>query len=219
MSMELLSKIENHWKSITNSEAYINTVKSGKANGLMIGRLLAGTRYLIQHTPIHLSLALKEAQKLGVEYDWLRSYFEEHLQEEVGHDAWATQDLKNLSIQVETIDDSVSESMKSFVTYVENIIRKDVRLYPAYILWAEYAVVVGAEEFAKDLKEFCNIDASALSVFLKHAKLDQLHAAEGVEVLDKLVQLDFDLSEKFLHLIDETTSHYGLFFNDITEGA
>jgi hypothetical protein len=73
------------------------------------------------------------------------------------------------------------------IEYHRSIICDDPKLYLAYILFAEYLIVLGAGEWLALLETRCGIPASSLSAVGNHVELDKDHVTQEMAVLNELV--------------------------------
>jgi hypothetical protein len=209
--------IEKKYSSLKLENLFFQKLQMGGVTPGEVAVLLKGTQYLILHTPLHLQLALELAplQLSGESAGPLIAYFEEHLQEEQGHDKWAEADLAFMKENFGLKNRDVPLSMKNLVAFIENTLVKDVRLYLPYILFAEYFAVVAVPESAQLLVEKCQIPAEAVSVFTKHALLDIEHAREDVHLIDLVARQDPFFAEKCEQVILSAFSHYENFLSEI----
>lgn len=149
-------------------------------------RYLENVHYLIQHTPAHLARARDAARRASDPA--LARHFEHKLAEEHGHDAWSARDIERLrELSRGAAPSGVVPGMRAFVEHIERIIEEDPRLYLAYILFAEYLIVLLGPAWLALLETRCGIPGSAMTVIGNHAELDRQHSEEAFEQIDELV--------------------------------
>lgn len=180
-------EIERYAAQVRGSNPLLQGAKRGELTREHVVRYLVNIHHLVSHTPIHLVRARDRARELGDER--LAVHFETRFAEEVGHDQWAERDIASLArINAPSMTDAnVSSSMKALLRYIEEIIDRDPSLYLAYILLAEYLIVLLGPEFLSELETNCGIPRSSMSVIANHAELDQDHTEEAFENIDDLV--------------------------------
>jgi hypothetical protein len=77
--------------------------------------------------------------------------------------------------------------MLAMIAFIERVIDEDPALYLAYILFAEYLVVLLGPQWLELLESRCGIPRTSMTVIGNHAELDREHVAEAFEVIDALV--------------------------------
>lgn len=210
ISYDLKRQIQLFWERVKVDSAFYNKIKSGTISGDEIGRLLAATRFLVSQTPHCLDLAISHSEGSD-----LRNYFSQAKVEEVGHDLWAEEDIRQAKKIFENIDTTLSPKMEDFVTWIKELIKEDTYLYVPYILWAEYLVVVSNGDLVHDLKTKCDIDERIISVFVKHAVLDVEHTSGDSKMIEKIVNEHPHYKQKYPEIIGVACEKYLEFLNDI----
>jgi hypothetical protein len=151
----------------------------------MIRRYLASIHFMLSLTPIHLKKAARRAHELGDEP--LARHFEQKLTEEVGHAAWAEEDMRSLQIERSSRTADVTNAARGLGAYLEQLIGQNPSLYLAYIAFAEYITVIKGPEWLDLLESRCGIPKSSMTAVDNHVELDRDHAEEGFAVVDDLV--------------------------------
>jgi hypothetical protein len=183
----LRTDIERFARRIEDENALFVGAAEGRITPSILASHLVNVRHLIRHTPVHLERARDRAVEAGE--GALAEHFAEKLAEEQGHDRWADADLTRLRSRFggEEPTGGPTPSLLGLLHHIEETIDRDPALYLAYILFAEYHVVLMGPRWLRLLEERCGIPASMLSVIGNHAELDQEHTAEGFEAIDALV--------------------------------
>ena len=218
ISKILKTKIEDYWKNLKRESPLYQKILAGDASSEEISQLIANTKFLITYTPTHLQMAINESAQVS-NIPELQPYFKEHFEVEVDHDKWAEDDINLIRNMGKPVRESIVPSMRKLVDNIENIIRKDVVLYLSYILWAEYLCVVAASDLAHDCESKCQIPREALSVFTKHAELDQEHCGDDSIILDSITENYPHYSAKLVDVLDQTCHIYSDIWKEIAKAA
>jgi len=159
------------------------TTKAGNMTREMIARYVGGLHFLLTLTPIHLRKARERARSLGDTA--LAAHFEHKIEEEVGHDTWAENDLESLAAKRDRAD--VMLAAKAMAANTESLIDDHPALYLSYIAFVEYISVVLGPRWLALLEERCGIPRTSMTAVGNHIELDREHAEEGFSVVDDLV--------------------------------
>ena len=126
-------------------------------------RYLASVHYLVTHTPIHLSWARREAEARGDRA--LAEHFSHKLVEESGHDAWAERDFERMRTASQGAASlEPCPAMRRMVGFIASVIEAEPRHYLAYILFAEYLIVLLGPTWLALLEERCGIPRTSMTV-------------------------------------------------------
>lgn len=213
ISQTVKQRTDEFWEHIRETNPMILRTRDGKLGAEHIQTYLASVRYLIEHTPIHLRTALNRAELTG--RPKLAAYFRAKIQEEQGHDQWATDDLAKLrASHAPANTESVSPEIVKLVRQIERTIEHDPAHYVAYIFLAEYMTVISAPEWLRLLEERCSIPTSVMSVIANHAELDKGHVVDGMREMDELLA-DSDDARPFLNSLQGCMDALEGFYADI----
>lgn len=186
----LREEIEKFHERMSRENPLFVNARNGRLTPREVSVYLANILYLIQHTPVHLKLALQKATER--ESKPLVSFFKTKLKEEEGHDAWAENDLSSLVGAYDVAHPAeLSPTMLSLVQYITDTINTDPTLYLAYIVLAEYFTVLIAPGWLSDLSTRCNIPSDMLSVVKNHAELDKDHVIDDLKIIDSLADTTY----------------------------
>lgn len=184
---ELLRRdIDDFATEFKKSNRLLRRAQSGELSPDTFGRYLRSIHYLLLHTPIHLSTAEDLARRSG--HLDLAEYFAHKRAEEDGHDRWAEADISGFAKSFGvTVPDEPVPQMRAIVDANDATIRTNPFLYLAYVLFAEYSLLVLGPEWISALAENCGIPASFVTAVGNHVELDKNHVAEGCAEIDALV--------------------------------
>lgn len=213
---DMRARIEAYWDFLQTSDPYNRSILEGRLSPEMFSHFLVNVHTLVQHTPIHLNLAIRTAEARGLSA--LQKYFEQKLIEESGHDKWAEADIQNLKKRKSNISviDGTDPTMKSLLLNIESTIQKDPYLYLAYIFFAEYLTVLYGPTMNRALIEKCGYPAESMTVVENHAELDKDHVNDWEDVIVDLV--DERIYRKlFLETLDQTITLHSEFFLSCAE--
>lgn len=183
----LRADIDEFAAKFKRSSPLIRRAQSGELSPDTFGRYLRSIHYLLCHTPIHLSLAEERAMHLG--HVELAKYFAHKRGEEDGHDRWAEADISAFARTFRVaVPDEPTPAMRAIVDANDATIRTDPFLYLAYVLFAEYSLLVLGPEWITAVGENCGIPASFMTAVGNHVELDRNHVAEGCAEIDGLVE-------------------------------
>jgi len=183
----LKSEIEAFAAQQRTTNDLLRLAREGRMNQHIIRAYLCNSLYLVRQTLTHLALAQARATELGqIE---LAKYFETKVKEEQGHDRWAEDDIASIG-GGHAIDarSQLVPSMKALVDYIYETIATYPASYLAYILFAEYFIVLLGPDWLSALQHESGIPPSSMTFVAKHVELDMHHAAEGAEVIDAIVR-------------------------------
>jgi len=185
----------------------------GRLTPEMVAYYLFNVRHLVRHTPAHLERA--RARALAVGDHALAAHFAAKHAEEQGHDRWADRDLERLSDGFGAAPrDEHSRGLLGLLRHVERTIDRDPALYLAYILFAEYLIVLMGPEWLALIEERCGIPRSTFTVIANHVELDREHTEEGLEAIDALVPDPAKLGP-MRAVLRETFDHFDRFSADV----
>lgn len=217
LSHHLVKQIEDYFEELKNTHPFYLKLQRGEIGPLHLSKLLASTRYLLTQTPIHLKMALEQSKALE-HFPGLAPYFEHHISEEVGHDAWATEDIERLKqLPGAILDERVQPAMVDLVRYVRDVVATDPVLFVPYILFAEYLAVIAVPHSVKQLETYCNVPASVLTVFTRHAELDQEHAVEDSKIIDDVVAVAPVYRFPMERVLANSCDHYSHFLAQVAQ--
>ncbi len=213
---EMRRKIEAYWEYLQTEDKYNRAILSGTLEPEMFSRFLVNCHHLVEHTPIHLTLAEKISREKG--HEELAAYYKTKFVEESGHDKWAEADIALLKKQKRQVkmSSSIDPSMKTFVLHIESLIRKDPYLYLPYIFFAEYLTVIYGPTMNKALVEKCGYLPGSMTVVENHAELDKEHVNEWEDVIEDIVDAGA-YRAAFLDVLNETIRLHKHFFEACAE--
>jgi hypothetical protein len=212
----LLSEISAFAARLQNEHPLMEAARRGRVAPETVASYLAGIRYLLEHTPIHLELAVRTAGQRGLPD--LVEFFKCKQREEDGHARWAESDLAELERACGATAAGVPSSMIRMVACVGDIARNRPEHYLGYILFAEHATVQAGEPWAEALRDHCGIPASALSSITKHVALDRFHVAEGKEEVNRLL-CDVTDAGPFVDTLRTAMSHFDAFCDELNQSV
>lgn len=179
-------EIERYAASARTSNAMYVAAESGAMTFQHIDQYLRSVGLLTAHSVEHLTAAASKARDRG---DCaLADHFEKKALEECGHEVWAESDVRSISrLSRLRSDTQVAESIHKMVAFVEETIDEDPTLYLAYILFAEYLVVLLGDDWLALLDARCGIPRTSMTFVANHADLDRDHTEEALDMIDALV--------------------------------
>lgn len=190
-------------------------IMSGRMTRPMVTQYVSGLHYLLTHAPVQLAKARERARALGNEP--LAEFFQLKVTEEVGHDAWAENDLRQLHAKPPSRAE-VPEEIKRIVQFVDALIAEDPQLYLAYIAFTEYFTVLKGPEWLALLEERCGIPQTAMTAIGKHVELDRDHAEEGFAAMDDVIT-DPRMLVRMRDALARTATHFDAFCAEIAAPA
>jgi hypothetical protein len=209
-------EIESYAQSIAQSGQLILAAKRGLLTAQHIGAYVSGLRFLIRGTLGVLQRAEQRAKTCG---DWaLSAHYGQKLREESGHDRWAEHDLLSLPPTALYGSNAPQTALGRLVTYLDHVTDREPSLLLPYMLLVEYLTVLAAPDWLEMLESNCGIPQSSLSVITKHVALDKEHAAEGVDVIDRLVSSPGSL-EPMLGVLRKSLSYFQEFWTEVLSTA
>ncbi len=184
--------------------------RAGAISRYAVLRYLESLRYLLLHSQMYLQRAESGARSRGL--NDLASFFEKKVAEEAGHDKWAEEDLSNLGggpAELEPLP-----AMRELVLYLDDLIRREPRLFAVYTTIAEYMTVLAGPIWVRALNEGCGVPLDSLTALTKHIEADQHHAAEAFRVLDVLIT-DESLESDVRRTIDDTMCLFSKVYDQV----
>lgn len=177
-----------------------------------VASYLAGVKYLLDHTTVHLETAASFA--LQNEWPEIAEFFKHKQREEEGHSRWAESDLEQMGRVFGVTGAGVPDSMVKMVEFIGEMVRDRPAHYLGYILFAEQSMVQAGAVWAKALEDYCGIPGSALTAVTKHVELDQFHVADGRDEINRLLR-DATETAPFVDTLREAMSHLEAFCDEL----
>jgi hypothetical protein len=178
--------IEAYAARADNTNALLQYAARGRLTPAMLSKYLLHAQHFVAASPRLLARVRERALEVGNEA--LAEYFADKLGEEEGHDQWAAQDRRRLEDRFGApAAADLSPAISAYLTFIEEIIERDPVLFLAYLLFAEYHIVLIGPKWLALVEERCNIPSSMLSIVGKHVELDKAHCVQGFDVVDRLV--------------------------------
>lgn len=186
--------------------------RNGGVTAKMMGTYLASIQVLLEHTPVHLRYARERAEALGLPR--LAAFFDEKMQEEQGHDRWAAADRERLAVSFGTAArQEPLPAIRKLIENTERAIERSPYDYLAYILFAEYLIVVLGPEWVQSLVA-CGVPREALTAITHHVELDQHHVVEDCRIIDALIE-DGSLLDSLRSTLRATMERFSEFFDAV----
>jgi pyrroloquinoline quinone (PQQ) biosynthesis protein C len=183
---QLAAAVEAYAKDLRLNHPLLSLAQNGQLGARDVANYLMNIRFMIQHTPLHLVEAKQRATQLGQHE--LADFYAQKLQEEAGHDVWATSDLSRLNhVFGFQPAEALSQHMQDLAHFNERLIANEPSHYLAYILFSEYLTVLLGPLWVRALTTHCGIPADALSVVSQHVELDQAHVRGELARIDELL--------------------------------
>lgn len=209
----LRADVERYAADMPRHNALYMGAADGRLTPEMVGYYLFNVRHLVRHTPAHLERARTRSLALG-DHALAAHYAAKHAEEQ-GHDRWADRDLERLSDGFgAAVRGEHSPGLLGLLGHIEQTIDRDPTLYLAYILFAEYLIVLLGPEWLALIEERCGIPRSMFSVIDNHVELDRDHTEEGLEAIDALVTDPAKLGP-MREVLRETFMHFDRFSADV----
>lgn len=212
----LLAEISAFAHRLQHQHPLMQAALQGRVTPRTVGSYLAGIKYLLEHTPVHLKVAATAASQRG--FFELAEYFEHKLREEEGHARWAESDLQQMKRAFGVSASAIPNSMLEMVTYLGEVVENRPSHYPGYILFAEHMTVQAGGVWVAALAEHCGIPPAAMSSIVNHVELDQLHVAEGREEINRLLRHVEEPATVFVTL-RRAMSHFEAFCDELHQSV
>lgn len=159
---------------------------------------------------------MKEATEIYKSNPILSVYFKKKWEEEVGHDRWAVNDIKNLNGQ-DTIDENlILPEIIDFTNLLYSTMHNKPYSYIGYMHFAELMTTTLGPKWLSLLNENLNLAPSNVTTISKHIELDIDHVADGCSFLDTLDLNSSELDE-ILSFYNQLDTGYHKFFNALVE--
>lgn len=185
LASALKSDVERHADTSRTSNPFLKRAEMGSLNLQSVAVYIVSVGHLTKQTLPHLRLAEEQAFAQG--RPALARFFAKKRTEEVGHERWATHDASVLMRHLDLTNVEPVPAAFELQKQIETAIRGDVRLYLAYIFFAEYITVLVGGELVKYLTSRCEVPADGLTSISNHVTLDAEHVGEALMELDTLV--------------------------------
>lgn len=212
MIAEILKRDIDKYADELRRSPLLEAARNGRVTAEMVGSYLASIQVLLAHTPVHLRYASERARELG--FPRLAAFFDEKMEEERGHDRWAAADRSRLERSFgKTARREALPAIRELLDNTERAIQRSPHDYLAYILFAEYLIVVLGPEWVESLVG-CGVPRDALTAITHHVELDQGHVAEDVRWIDSLVD-DESLLDSLRGTLHSTMRRFTEFFDAV----
>jgi hypothetical protein len=178
----LKESIERWAEALPRTTALQDIARRGELHPRAFAQYLESLRLLFVESQRSLALAAERAEQLGDSP--LAAYFRRKVEEEHGHEAWASADLAQLTA-AESDGVAPACSIVRLVELQRELITQHPICFVAYALWAEYFTVLLGDEWL-DALAANGYGREQVSSVAKHVAADREHAATGFEVLERL---------------------------------
>jgi hypothetical protein len=140
----LRETIERSAEDLRQTSALAMLVKQGRITPRAIALYLESLRYLFGNSLGLLRTAAQRSDELG--RTALGDYFRRKVDEEQGHENWASADLARLP-QAASAGVRPAQAVIDIVVLQHTLIARDPICYAAYALWAEYLTTLLGDEW------------------------------------------------------------------------
>lgn len=190
----------------------VKQAKEGKVGANQVANYLASLHFLFSQTIPHMERAKARSVHLGLV--GLVPFFERKLVEEVGHEKWAEDDLRELVRHSGAVLGRPLPATVELVKYLTDLIESDPRLYIVYAVCTEYFTVLAGPVWIQALTENCGVPRAALTAASKHVEADQEHAVHGFAEIDELIT-DPALGPAVADTVDRTMRLFDQLFREV----
>jgi hypothetical protein len=212
----LLRDIDAFAADAQSTNSLFRLANTGALSPGTFGRYLRSIHYLLRHTPIHLDLAEECARRAG--HALLAEYFARKRAEEEGHDRWAEDGIEGLARHFGVdVPDEPTPAMRAIIAANAAGIAEDPHYYLAYIMFAEYFVVVAGPGWVGALAEKCGISRALTSAIGNHIELDREHVAEGCSEIDAFIAPEH--AERMRRAVDGMMKRLSAFGDELSQDA
>jgi hypothetical protein len=185
---EIDGYIQDRWRG---SNRLFDKARRGELRRDTVISYLWNILYALRQTPGNLELAKRVAAERGE--NELASYFEQKLNEEIGHCRWAEADLRSLDPNLDPTHASEPlEPISELFQFLTRAIEENPAQYLAYMLFVEYFTTAVGPQWLALLDSGCGIPGSSMTAIGHHVELDKDHVEDDLEVIRKLVRDDPD---------------------------
>ncbi|MEY4616357.1 MAG: hypothetical protein RJB66_1317 [Pseudomonadota bacterium] len=213
---KIKTEIETATKNILTNNKLVLTAQNGHLTKDLVVRYVKNCLYAVRHTPIHLTKARDVAQVRGLAE--LSAFMTDKFNEEIGHDAWAMNDLDALgAAQDIALDSDITQANQLLMTWVGDLSTNHPLSYLAYITFVEYFTVLAAPPFLESLEK-AGYPRSSLSVIALHEELDKDHVVHDLGVIVDLVDTE-DKQLLFMNALQKAAIMINDHLNELAEGA
>jgi len=193
-------EIERKTREISQENPLFKKARAGLLTREEMSLYLSNLRYLFSHGIGYLKRASIKARELG--FTDLAKFYEGKVEEEIGHELWADDDLTHYRAASFSDKDVLPQAVE-IVRYVNRIIDEDPRLFLGYMLFVEYFTVLAAPEFLQNLETRCGITRGEVSAITNHEAADRDHAQEDLKIISEFVN-DERISSRFTQVLTES---------------
>lgn len=189
---KIISLIEDRMEFILRSNSLFLALREREPKKNELAQYITDTHFLITFTQPNLKKALNAS--IAIYNTKLSYYFLEKIFEEIGHEKWAEEDLKNNNISNRSDNHSPTKSMQSLVSFLSKMASESPLNYSAYVLVAEETVAKFGDRVLQLFRASKNGN-NTLSVIDKHINLDIAHSESDK---NKLTEIFTDLNRQEL---------------------
>lgn len=179
----LLVEIERYAAIFPTECAFYRRAAEGALTPAHAARYLANIRF---HILANMQL-LKRCRDVSAARgeSALVAHFEHKLDEELGHDAWADEDLAALRARTAT-DESIVPAMIELCAGLAPIVEEDPVLWLAHTLFAEELTARFGSEIVALFDGRAGVPEAEMTVITKHVEADRDHVWEALDRIDDL---------------------------------
>lgn len=178
-------------------------------------KIYLGTlRFIFLQTCVHLRNA---GFKASVDKNFeMKSFFEQKMAEEAGHEKWAEDDAQKASISIETLEKHIAPEGVMLMNYVSGIIKSNYKSYVFYMLVAEYFAVLMSPVLFEKLSMHHETRHS-LSSISNHEAADKHHIVADFEAIDSFFEYTDENVLELKNIVDFSFSIFATFYLRFTE--
>jgi hypothetical protein len=179
-------EVERYAASMPTTNPLFARALAGTLTPTHMAWYLTNFRRLLVASIPHMRRAAERSADLGDRA--LEAHYRNKIGEEVGHDAWADNDLAAVSSRTRIAGDPrVVPSVIDRIEESNAVIDEHPALFLAYMFFAEYLIVLLGDEWLEALEKRCGIPTSSMTAVGNHVEADRHHTEEALDSIDALV--------------------------------
>ena len=211
LAEQLMADIEKFWTDVKTNHPFYTGILGENIEARIISSFIANTDFIVNLTPVHLSLAKNVSLEYG-EKD-LADFFLSKIKEESGQNHWAHGELigfRNDGRQ--TAEVPPLETILSIARYNENLIKKNPYLYMVHIFFAEYFTDIASSQYFSRRKNI-----SDKNLVHQHTGLDKKNINEFKAMFSNLPSEKIGSPEKYRTTLQDVFGLYKNFWTEILD--
>ncbi len=215
-SRALASEIQEFSQRMLRTVPLFAEARNGRITNHELTVYLANIKFLLSHTDHCITRARDRSREFGLAK--LAAFYDDKLEEENGHEAWANDDLRLREKDPQDSSFRPSLHLENLMRFIKASIDKSPASYLGYVLLTEFFTVEAGGPWLADLDKYCGIRPNSMSAIANHVELDKHHILDDFALIDEYFT-DETSRQELLAVARPAMKYFESFCREIEVGA